>query len=180
MSVKPAFTLLEVLFVMLIVGLFMSMVIPNFLGRGPRYERELFITRLNAITQLAWQQALVTHKIHMVHFDFTTRRVRVEVAQEGASQKGALVTVPMRGLMQSSFVWPVHIAIKDFFIERVNEMSGRTIKSAYFVLMPEGLAQEVTINFIDKKDTIAGRARKFGLVLNPFSAQFKVYDTFQT
>ncbi len=46
--------------------------------------------------------------------------------------------------------------------------------------MPDGLTQTVTMNFLDTKQlNAAGKPRQFGLVLNPFNAQFKVYDGFQ-
>lgn len=176
---KQGFTLLEVLFVMLIIGVLSAMIIPNFAGRGPRYEREQFIARLNAITQFAQQQAIAQHKMHKVNFDFERRRVHIEVAEDIQPKKGELKAKPVRGI-GSSFTWQPQFEIKQFFIEHINEMSDRKIKSAYFVVMPQGLTQEVTINLFDTKDTIDNRPRKVGLVLNPFSAQFKVYDTFQT
>jgi hypothetical protein len=155
------------------------MIIPNFAGRGPRYEREQFIARLNAITQFAWQQAIAQHKLHTVEFDFEKRRVHIEVADDVQPKKGELKKKPITDRLGTSFVWPAQLEIKQFFIEHVNEMSGRKIKSAYFVIMPQGLTQEVIINLFDIKDTIDNRPRKVGLVLNPFSAQFSVYDTFQ-
>jgi hypothetical protein len=59
-----------------------------------------------------------------------------------------------------------------------NAGSGGKTTRIFFYVIPEGLSQEVTINFIDKKDSIDGRARMIGLVLNPFTVQFKVYDRF--
>jgi hypothetical protein len=41
------------------------------------------------------------------------------------------------------------------------------------------MAQDVVMNFIDTKDTQDGKPLQVGLVLNPFTAQFKTYDTFQ-
>jgi hypothetical protein len=37
----------------------------------------------------------------------------------------------------------------------------------------------VIINFLDTKDTKDDAPRRVGLVLNPFTAQFKIYDAFQ-
>jgi hypothetical protein len=49
----------------------------------------------------------------------------------------------------------------------------------WFYVIPGGMAQDVIINFIDTKDLYNNAPRSVGLVLNPFSAQFKIYDTFQ-
>jgi len=46
--------------------------------------------------------------------------------------------------------------------------------------MPDGLSQDVIINFIDSQDPLPdGKMRQIGLVLNPFTVQFKEYDSFQ-
>lgn len=177
------FTLIELLFVLVIVVLLMTMV-PEFQQRTPRYERQQFVARINALTQQAWQQAVITHKIHKVAFDFDKQQASIEVATDKKEKDGFPIFERRTGrYLSSSFGWPAHIEIRQFLVEHFDEMQrfggGRKTGSVWFFIMPEGLTQEVTINFVDKKDTVAGRARQVGLVLNPFSAQFKEYDTFQ-
>ena len=73
--------------------------------------------------------------------------------------------------------------IKQFNIEGFDEMSrygvGRKTTEMWFYIMPDGLTQEVTINALDTKDLKNNKPRPFSLVLSPFSAIFKYYDTFQ-
>jgi prepilin-type N-terminal cleavage/methylation domain-containing protein len=178
-SKKSGFTLLEILIVIAIIASLMTLV-PNLGQRKPRYEREQFIARLNALTQFAWQQALITHKLHTVEFDFTKHQVSVQRDVGERDEEGFAKTERVRG-PRSAFNYPTHLEIKQFIIEGYDEMRGTGPKKtqAFFYIIPEGLTQEVTINFIDKKDTIDGKARMVGLVLNPFTAQFKAYDTFQ-
>lgn len=160
----------------------LAMLIPNLGQRKPRYEREQFIARLNSLCQFAWQQALITHKLHAVEFDLKNHAVSVQRDTGTRDEQGLPKTEPARG-PRSKFDYPAHLEVKQFVIEQFDEIKGagggsKTTK-VFFYIMPEGLAQEVTINFIDKKDSIAGKARTVGLVLNPFTVQFKVYDTFQ-
>jgi hypothetical protein len=61
----------------------------------------------------------------------------------------------------------------------MERFEGRGTENIWFFVAASGLAQPVTINLVDDNDRSAGRARSIGLVLNPFSAQFKEYDTFQ-
>jgi hypothetical protein len=57
---------------------------------------------------------------------------------------------------------------------------GRSSDKVWFFVIPEGLTQAVTINLFDTKDLLQNKKpRPVGLVLNPFSAQFSVYDQFQ-
>lgn len=175
------FTLLEILIVIVIIGSLITLV-PKLGQRKPRYEREQFIARLNGLCQFAWQQALITHKLHAVEFDLINHRVSVKRDTGTRDEQGFAKTENTTG-PRSTFVYPKQLEIKQFIIEKSDEIrgAGRETKTSkvFFYLVPAGLAQEVTINFIDKKDSIGNKARTIGLVLNPFTAQFKEYGTFQ-
>lgn len=57
---------------------------------------------------------------------------------------------------------------------------GRDTGETWFYVVPDGMAQRVTINMTDSQDIDSGgRPAKIGLVLNPFNAQFTAYDTFK-
>lgn len=176
-SKTTGFTLLEILIVIAIIGS-MSVLIPNLGQRKPRYAREQFIARLNSLCQFAWQQALSTHKLHAVEFDLNKHHVSVQRDTGTRDEKGFPKTEQVKG-PRSKFDYPANLEIKQFIIEHHDEIkraeSGSKTSQVFFYIIPEGLAQEVTINFVDKKD----KARTVGLVLNPFTAQFKKYDTFQ-
>ena len=181
MAKKNGFTLIEVLLVIGLIAVLMTL-IPNLTQRTPRYQREQFVTRLNALTKTAALHALATHKVCEVEFDFAKRTVQIRRDTGKLDDKGLLVTAPIRpALVNSFFSWPAQIEIKQFIVEGFDEMSryAKGTGAAFFYLMPEGLAQQMTINFIDKKDTIDGKVRRVGLVLNPFTMQFSEYEEFQ-
>src|SRR6185312_12466180 len=75
MNNKDGFTLLEILIVVLIIGVLGAVITPNLKQTTPRYEREEFIARFNALTQLAWQQALSTDKTHQVSIDIGKKTI---------------------------------------------------------------------------------------------------------
>ncbi len=177
------FALLELLIVILIIAIIGAVVVPNMQQRTPRYEREQFIARLNTLLLLGWQQAVSTNKVHKVLFNFDKRAVVLEVATEKTDKQGEPVTQQVRqAYLNTSFTWPEQLHIKQFILQGYDEMSrfaGRATGSVWFYMVPEGLTQEVTINMVDKKEIRAGKAKTVGLVLNPFTAQFTVYDAFQ-
>lgn len=183
MNNRSGFALLQILIALAIIGILMTVVVPNLRPRIPRYEREQFIAQLNALMQFAWQQSIIQHKKHMITFNFEKRTITVLQETEQKKQDGTPVYKPVTsGFVRSSLTWPVNLQIKEFFLEAddlLKKFAGRATGEVDIYLVPEGLAQDVIINMIDMKEKVAGRPKQIGLVLNPFSAQFKVYDTFQ-
>ena len=172
MSNRLGFTLIELMVALAIIGILAAMVIPNFQRMQPGYERDQFIARLNGLVQFSWQNAIVTHSIHKVAFDMGERRAWIERATDERDREGEPVFKPITGqYMDTSMIWSKQIEVKQFIIEGFDEMArfaGRKTAKVWFFLVPEGLSQEVTINLIDTYDTLAGKPRQVGLVLNPF------------
>ena len=180
-SKRAGFTLFELVIVFGIIAVLMIM-LPKLGQRKPRYEREQFVARLSTLIKAASLQALATRKIHEVEFNFAARTVQIRRATGAVDDKGLLITQPMRPRSTHTFFsWPEQLEVKQFIIEGTDEMSrhAKGTGAAFFYLMPEGVAQQVTINFIDKKDTIDGKVRRVGLVLNPFTMHLSEYDEFQ-
>ena len=181
---SKGFTLLELLVVLAIAGIMMAVVVPNFRNLLPGRERKQFIGKLNGLMRTAWQRALVERKLQKVSFDFDKRSIWLESAT-GALKQGEPEFVQAKGsYVQTSLKIPKVIDVKNFIIEGFDEMGryggGRKTTESWFYIIPDGMAQTVTINFLDKSNVNgAGKPRQFGLVLNPFTAQFKVYDAFQ-
>lgn len=182
MKAAPAFALIEVLIAIAIVAITATIVVPNFQARQPRYERESFIARLNSLVYVAWQQAVVTHAVHKVSFDFSKKLVNISREVVVGPKKNPEFKPVTGQYFQTSLRLPENIKIQQFIIEGFDEMkrsSGGKTNEIWFFIVPDGLAQMVTINALDTKETIRNKPQQFSLVLNPFNAQFVVYDTFQ-
>ena len=179
---KQAFTLIELLVAIAIILLMATISVPAYKSLFPNIERNNFLSQLEQLTTFAWHNALTTNKIHAIVFDVRERhrQVRVQVDSGQRETTGKIVLANIKNAhVQTSVAIPPTLEIKNFIIEGFDEASKGRLEQAYFYIMPDGLAQRVTINMIDTKHRIGGRARQIGLVLNPFSARFKVYDQFQ-
>jgi prepilin-type N-terminal cleavage/methylation domain-containing protein len=180
-TAKNGFSLIEILVVLGIIALLMTIVLPRFSSMLPGRDRKLFITNLNSLTRNAWQQALIQNKIHKVAVDFIARKMWLE-RETGVVKDNAPEFARVKGAYtMNSCIIPKNIEIENFIVEGYDEKArSRTTYESWFYVMPDGLTQAVTINCIDKKQIgPGGRPAHFGLVLNPFNAQFKVYGSFQ-
>ena len=183
---QRGFTLVEILIAIAIVAFFGVIVVPNFRARMPSYERQQFVTRLNAFVRLAAHNAMVTGNVHEVHLDIVKKSLYIRAETGKKDNQGRpifnRVTIPA---LETSYTWDDHLDIKNFYIDGTDQIGGLGLGikkklEVWFYIAPDGLTQEVVINLIDTKDKDPdGKSKRIHLVLNPFSAQFKEYDGFQ-
>lgn len=182
---RSGFTLIEIIVAIAIIAVMATIVFPR-LQRSSKYEQDQFISKLQQLVQLGWLNALSTGKIHRVSFDISKHKVSLGIATDKVDKNGEPEFVPAKvTVMSPSFDWPASLVIKSFIIEGFDEMSrysgGRSTSEVWFYLMPDGLNQSVTINMIDNKQRRdSGKPKEIGLVLSPFNAMFKKYDSFQS
>jgi prepilin-type N-terminal cleavage/methylation domain-containing protein len=183
---KQGFTLIEILVAIILIGILATFLIPNLASRVPSYERRSFIEQLNSLTQFAWQQAITKRAVFKVSIDTVKRTIIVEGATGAKDQKGEQKFVPIKSAyIRTQASWPEQLQIKQIYIEKDEQLSRhvssgkKSSLEAWFFVMPDGITQPVVINFVDTKTLIAGKPKEVGLVLNPFTAQFKEYDIFQ-
>lgn len=180
---QAGFSLLELLVVIAIIGILSAVIMPNIQRSTPRYEREAFIARFNSLVQYGWQQALVTHKVQRITVDVGKKLLTLMTDSGEKDRSGEMVFKPIPdAVSDTESIIPDQIQIKQFFIEGFDMMAKfarSKTASVWFYIIPEGMVQSVVINFMDTNDLRDNQPRPVALVLNPFTAQFKTYDTFQ-
>ncbi|HSC25541.1 MAG TPA: prepilin-type N-terminal cleavage/methylation domain-containing protein [Candidatus Babeliales bacterium] len=183
MNKQLGFSLLELLVVIAIIGILSAIIVPNIQRSTPRYEREEFVARFNTLVQYGWQQSLVTHKMQRITVDMGQKRISLMQDSGEKDRAGEIVFKPIADPVQDTeCAIPDNIQIKQFFVEGFDMMTKfarSKTASVWFYIVPEGMVQNVVINCVDTKDMQDHQPRPIGLVLNPFTAQYKLYDTFQ-
>lgn len=175
---KRGFTLIEVMVAVVIIGIMAAVTVPLLWPR-PADKRKEFISQFNALVALGWYNAIITHKMHKITVDAIKKHISLEIQRD---EPGKLQFEPVKGkYLASTMVLPEAYEIRGGSIEgKAFGGVGKLVTDFYFYIASDGYAQDVIINFVDKKDILpSGQMRPFSLVLNPFSAQFTVYDTFQ-
>lgn len=180
---RLGFTLIEILVAIALIAIMATIVIPNIRPRAARDERKQFISKFNTLLQLAQHDALMTGKTQKIFIDLEKKVIQLQTETGKVDAQNEPIFEPPRGsYFNTTFSWPKNLDVKNFYIEGYDELErwgGRSAGKVWFFIVPSGLTQTVIINVLDTNDKKAGQPRPIGLVLNPFSAQFKEYDSFQ-
>lgn len=180
---RPGFTLLELVVVVAIMAILATIIIPQ-LGRGnARKQREQFVMKFNTLLRHTAVDAIATNKVHKVIIDIVHHAITIQQQTTQKTTEGQWVyKTPRRAYAQVPLVIPPTYSVKNCVVEGFDEMSsfaGGTAKTVWFYIMPQGLAQAVTLNILDRTDKNPAQGQQFGLVLNPLTVQFRMYDAWQ-
>ena len=179
-SHKQAFTLIEIMIVLVIIGLLASITIPNLRSLMKKDERQIFVSNLNSLLSVALDNAVYSEKINRVIFDFINKKVSIEQQTDKKLPSGQMQFEDIDSqYIQSSFDFSkADLEFMNFFIDTKDEMSQAKKEKVWFYVLPDGTAQPVILNIIDMSEKLSEEERKFSLVLNPFTIQFKKYEKF--
>ena len=168
-----AFTLLELIVALVIVGILGTIVAPN-LGRlRPGYEHDQFVSNIRTLVRRGWQESLQNHQLHRLYFDLEKRIARLERETGKKTSTGEVAYEPVSSVyMMSVFTWPEALELKDLFIdsESMLHKTGSTrLNFFWFAIFPDGTAQHVLMNWFDKGDTKESDAgTRFSVEVSPF------------
>ncbi len=174
-----AFSLLELLIVLVIIGI-MSSLVTGLMLLEPNNELIVFVGKFNTVMQVARQQAIMTGKLHRIVINVKQKSIALEQETEQTDAFKKHVYRPVGGLLAAGHMkLPGTLSIKQFFIDGVDEFAkaGSTSQTteAWFYVASNGLSQQVSINGVDRSTK-----KQFHLVLNPYKGQFTLHDNVKT
>lgn len=175
---NSGFSLLELLVVMFLIGLMTTFAFQVYKNVKPAYKQEQFVDNVRTLLAIAWQGALATGKIHRLYFDLEKRVMLVEMQTNDPYEEKEVFGPVARAYDQAQFTWPNSIVFKQFFIQGFDSMYKPGIKTEaiWFYIMPDGMVQEIIMNIEEVTDH---SKLPLSIVINPFTAQLRTYDTFQ-
>lgn len=172
---QHGFTLIELLVVILIIGIIGSVLAPRLAPRTARSEKEAFIAQLNSQSQAALTQAITTQTLQQVFWDLEKHTIEIRKHTGGYDRAGDPECKPTQIAYSSQRITiPERFIVKQFSIEGINELAGaRNTKQVWFYIVPDGVAQQVTVIFTDTHEDVTDAEKKVTLNLNPFTVHYE-------
>ena len=183
-SLHSGFSFLQLVIVIAIIALVGLVVVPNYSKRVPLAQRREFYESFNAIVRQAWARSLQTGHVHKILCNLKDCTVALEEQVIVADKDGKPVFAPVAlSYFAKKYEWPDYFEIKQFYVEGIDEIAKHNpenvMEDIWFFVVPEGMAQEVIINFVDTRETSNLFENQASLVLNPFRVQFQMYEEFK-
>ena len=152
-----------------------SVLAPRLAPRTARAERENFVSQLNSVLRAALTQAVITQTLHQIYWNLESRVIEIRKHTGAYDHVGdpicKSVLIPYGA---QNVTIPERFIVKQFSIEGINELAGsRSVKEVWFYIVPDGIAQPVTVVFIDTHEDVTDAEKKLTLVLNPFTVQYE-------
>ena len=138
-------------------------------------RREKFIADLNMLTRTAHAHALITGKPVQLFFDLSfPKKIMIRVPSQRSTDaqhaRGSETFEPLTSEYgNNELVWDDHFDIQQFVIDGKDEAVGANLKTIWFYISPDGLAQQVTLVL---KEHEGETVRTLTLEMNPFFVQF--------
>lgn len=176
--VRNAFTLLEVMLVVVVIGFVATMVMPRLIRRSPSIEWKNVRDEINNLVYFARQAAITTLIPHRLTFD--TRKpnhvIRVEREEFDPENSEKKVFVPASAYyFKPEYRFPEGISMYEVYQGRV-ELLSENKGVAHCYVVGSGLVQDILLHIIRKQETGEARA---SLEMEPFFGVFELSDGFK-
>ena len=179
-SIRLGFSLLEMVIVLALIGIAMTIIMPSFRKKND-LQIQGFRDNFTLLLHAAYLNALEKNKFQKIYVDVKNNKIQLQEESGKDKLTGDLLFSPLKA---ARFIREIEIPrfleIRNFYIhtkQGIKDQAAQAVNDVWFFITPDGIAQEVVINIVDASDKPA--QPETGLILNPFTLNFELYDTFQ-
>jgi prepilin-type N-terminal cleavage/methylation domain-containing protein len=178
-NASKAFTFIEMMVVIMLIGILASIMIPRFATREPKADWSTVIDELNNLVFFARQEAIANQHVYRLTLtNIPGRPINVIVQEEKINpEKPGRIYVPTFSYyFKPDYTLHESISLKAFFNGREKILSEGDKGQAYCYVIPEGLVQETTIQLV-RRD--ANGEHGVTLSMMPFYGTFTLQEGFK-
>lgn len=176
---KDAFTLVEIMLVMVVIGVMATMTIPRLIRKSPQAKWESVLSEANALLYYARQEAVSTYKVHRLHFWVKNGKssVIVEVESNNPEKPTKKIYTPTKShYFNPTYTFPERISIEAIYTGKTEQLD-KYRDHAYCYVIPNGLVQEVFVHLLKEEE--GKKPEKRTLTVSPFLGKFDLYEGYQ-
>lgn len=173
-NASAAFTLIEVLLVLVLIGVIFSVLAPRLRVRATDTAWTTIHDNLNRLMLVARQEAIAQRKVHRLvfkRFNDGGGAISIEFADQDSEKKDQVVFKPaIVELINPTYTLPEQIVMQAFYLNKKNIFRDDAA-IGYCYIVPDGLCQNIILQLENKEQP--------GIVsykLNPFIGAFESYD----
>lgn len=172
-SVQVAFTLIEMLVVITIIGVIAALIIPRLAHQQPQAEWSTILNDLNDIVYFTRQEAISSQKICRLTFQTNTDKpdtITIEAEENDPEKPGKKKYMQISSfLFKTKYTFHESIKIRGLFHGKVEALSeNRGTGYCYFI--PDGLVEDITVNLARKEKNTETPA---SFIILPFLGKFE-------
>ncbi|MFH1461643.1 MAG: type II secretion system protein [bacterium] len=177
-SKRRAFTLIEMLVVMVIIG-FMMTIIPSWMFRKKADATISAVLReFNNLIFIARQEAILEQRVCRLYFkseknlnDF----IIIQIMQEDPENSNKQVPIRLSSeYLNTKYDLPPNIKMQACYLGK-KELFSENKNEAYCYITPNSLVQDVIIHIVRQTDS---GEEKVTFKMEPFLAEFELYNGF--
>lgn len=178
MRKRGAFSLIEILVVVVVVGILATMALPRLAKKQPEAEWNSILEEVNNLVYYARQESISNQQTYRLRFQSNPTdqdSVQVEVERQDPNKPRQTIYTPVK----SYYFKPVYKFPEVIMLHAVyhgkKEMLSENKNNAYCYIIPNGLVQEVLVHL--ERTTDEGKSRST-LKMAPFFGRFELLEGF--
>ena len=122
---KPGFSFIEIIIAIALVGLLLSIAVPNVLGRRDAQERKAFVSAIDTVMSEVWLRGLQTGLIHKVNFDLEHRKIEVSQQTDKVDADKKTIFEPIiLHFAPNTYQWPETFDIQQIYVQKIDEIAS--------------------------------------------------------
>jgi len=173
---SSAFTMIEILIVVMLVGLMATMVMPRLFRRAPNTQWKNIADDVNNLIFFARQEAIANQGIYRVRFKRKSGQKTIAVVeqeQQNPEKPGTKIYVrAYSSYFNTQYEFADVISIDAVYLGKTNQMQEND-GQAYCYVVPDGLVQPIIMHLTRK---LKGKISKISLKMAPFLGTFKILE----
>lgn len=166
---SSAFTLVEILIVMVIIG-FLMVVTTRFVVREPRKSMPYVLGTLNDLAYLARQESQIHSQIH--RFVFRGNEVWIEKEEDTEDPARKIFKSLELPNVQTKYQFPSNINLVAVFVDGIDMLAENKGRTSIHIT-PDGMMQPAFVHLLVKRVDVEDR---FTLKVQPFLGTFELIE----